>query len=142
MCITMYLFYVYCVSLDLNDDAQFGDSDDEEQAEENPDETSQKQAWIEKRKWMSENSHLLESGEDESQSLFNSSRFLRISKSTVKKIESYSVTSESEPIKLPSIQRRSIYEEIISNKSMMNESDSMSQPLEGEISWTKVSSSF
>lgn len=132
----------YFIFLELNDDAQFGDSDDEEQAEETPDETSQKQAWIEKRKWMSENSHLLESGEDESQSLFNNSRFLRISKSTVKKIESFSVMTESEPIKLPSIQRRSIYEEIISNKSMMNDSESVSQPLDGEITWTKVASLF
>lgn len=98
-----------------------GDSD-EEQADENPEEASQKQAWIEMRKWMSENSSLLEPDNvDESQSLFTNSKFLKVGKRTIKKIESFVDISMSESkdfvIRETSNQRRSIFEDIVKAKA-------------------------
>lgn len=98
----------------------FGNSDNED-VEENPDEVKEKKEWIERRKWMSENSHLFEANEDDTQSLLNSSKFVKISKKTIQKLESLADTSTSESsnviIKETSVQRRSIYEEILTTKS-------------------------
>ncbi|CAL8101760.1 unnamed protein product [Orchesella dallaii] len=103
----------------INDDANMGDSD-EEHNEETPEETSQKLAYLEKRKWLSENSHLLEPG-DESQSLFSNSRFVHLGKGTLRRIESCveSSTSESRDVFVKDVsnQKRSIYDEIIKAKA-------------------------
>ncbi|ODM95981.1 Claspin [Orchesella cincta] len=115
----------------IDDDAKMGDSDEEHEVE-NAEETSQKLAWLEKRKWMSENSHLLEPGEDESQSLFSNSRFMRIGKGTLRKIESCVETSTSESrdvfVKEVSNKKRSIYDEIIKAKAAAAKANSVKGP--------------
>jgi len=71
-----------------------GDSDGE--LEEDEEEVKKKLAEIERRKWIHEHSELFEAAEEESQKLLlEKSKFLKLGKSTMKKIESFVENSSS-----------------------------------------------
>ncbi len=75
--------------------AMMGDSDGEGE-EETEEDIKRKIAEIERRKWINENSQMLEASEEESQKmLFENSKFLKLGKTTKKKIESFVESSSS-----------------------------------------------
>lgn len=70
--------------------------DEEGEEEETAEDIKRKFDEIERRKWMLENSEVLEASEEESQKLlFENSRFLKLGKSTRKKIDSFIESSSS-----------------------------------------------
>ncbi|XP_021964456.1 claspin [Folsomia candida] len=80
-----------------DDHAMMGDFDGDGVGEEETEEDAkQRIAEIERRKWINENSQMLEATEEESQrSMFENSKFLKLGRTTKKKIESFIENSSS-----------------------------------------------